>query len=73
MTTMTDFAPTLESRASWWLAPLAALRDTWNRYHVYERTYSELNALTNRELSDLGISRASIAHLAFEAAYGETA
>lgn len=38
---------------------------------VYERTVSELNALTDRELADLGICRLNISDLAREAAYGK--
>ena len=38
---------------------------TWKRY---ARTVSELDSLTNRELSDLGISRVDIPRLAREAA-----
>ncbi len=37
----------------------------WKRYN---RTVSELNALTNRELSDLGIARSDIQRVAREAA-----
>ena len=37
---------------------------------VYAHTVAELNALTDRELSDLGIARASISEIAYEAAYG---
>lgn len=37
----------------------------WKRYN---RTVSELNALSNRELSDLGIARADITRVAREAA-----
>lgn len=38
---------------------------------VYLRTVAELNALTDRELSDLGIARISIREIAHEAAYGK--
>jgi uncharacterized protein YjiS (DUF1127 family) len=38
---------------------------------VYTRTVAELNALTDRELADLGISRLGIAEIAREAAYGK--
>jgi uncharacterized protein YjiS (DUF1127 family) len=38
---------------------------------VYTRTVAELNALTDRELSDLGISRLAITDIAREAAYGK--
>lgn len=37
----------------------------WKRYN---RTVSELNALSNRELSDLGIARTDIQRVAREAA-----
>jgi len=37
---------------------------------LYTRTLAELNALTDRELADLGISRIAIADIAREAAYG---
>jgi uncharacterized protein YjiS (DUF1127 family) len=38
---------------------------------VYTRTVAELNALTDRELADLGISRLGITEIAREAAYGK--
>lgn len=38
---------------------------------TYLRTVAELNALTDRELSDLGISRLRITEIAHEAAYGK--
>jgi uncharacterized protein YjiS (DUF1127 family) len=38
---------------------------------IYARTLAELNALTDRELNDLGISRMAIPDLAHEAAYGK--
>ena len=42
-----------------------------NQRRVYTRTVAELNALTDRELTDLGISRLSIPEIAREAAYGK--
>ena len=41
------------------------------RRAVYAQTVRELNALTDRELADLGIARASITTVAREAAYGK--
>ena len=38
---------------------------TWKRYN---RTVTELQALTNRELADLGIARGDITRIAREAA-----
>lgn len=52
---------------------LSALHSAWTRSRVYVRTYNELNALTTRELTDLGISRSMISRLAYEAAYGRDA
>ncbi|WP_295074777.1 DUF1127 domain-containing protein [Tabrizicola sp.] len=42
-----------------------------NQRRVYAQTVAELNALTDRELTDLGISRLGIADIAREAAYGK--
>ena len=54
---------------------LAVLRDAVltaiAQRRTYARTVAELNALTDRELADLGISRFSIAEIAREAAYGK--
>lgn len=49
---------------------LKSIRAALERRAVYARTVRELNALTDRELADLGISRVSIRDLAAEAAYG---
>ncbi len=38
---------------------------------LYSQTVAELNALTDRELTDLGISRLAISDVAREAAYGK--
>jgi uncharacterized protein YjiS (DUF1127 family) len=38
---------------------------------MFRRTYAELNALSARELDDLGISRSEIGHIAWESAYGK--
>jgi uncharacterized protein YjiS (DUF1127 family) len=45
------------------------LVDAFARRRVYNRTYAELNALSTRELDDLGISRSMISRLAYEAAF----
>lgn len=41
------------------------------RRAVYDQTVRELDALTNRELADLGISRLNIQDVARAAAYGK--
>jgi uncharacterized protein YjiS (DUF1127 family) len=57
------------------LARLALLKDgvttALQQRRVYARTVAELNALSDRELGDLGISRLSIPEIAHEAAYGK--
>lgn len=40
------------------------------QYRTYRKTFEELNALSDRELSDLGIARSSIPGIAYKAAYG---
>ncbi|MDX2482227.1 DUF1127 domain-containing protein [Antarcticimicrobium sediminis] len=45
-----------------------ALFDRIARYQMYRRTYNELNALTNRELADLGMHRSGIRRVALETA-----
>ena len=39
-------------------------------YRLYRKTVDELASLTDRELGDLGISRASIRRIARERVYG---
>ena len=41
------------------------------RRRMFNQTARELNALTDRELADLGIHRASIRQIAIQAAYGK--
>ena len=38
---------------------------------VFRTTLTELEALTNRELNDLGLTRTTIRDVAYEAAYGK--
>ena len=58
--------------SSHWSNPFA--RWSWRlstslaRRRAYKRAYAELNALTTRQLDDLGISRSMISRLASEAA-----
>ncbi len=43
------------------------VKTRYSRWQRFNRTRSELEALSNRDLADLGISRADIYHLAREA------
>jgi uncharacterized protein YjiS (DUF1127 family) len=48
---------------------LKLVKDAIARRQLYNSTLAELNALTDRELSDLGLARANIADIAREATY----
>lgn len=50
---------------------VARIGDARRRYSVYRQTITELNALNDRDLADLGIARSSINTIATEAAYGK--
>lgn len=54
--------------AGWIAARVAGLTRMLRRRKVYSKTVRELNALSTRELADLGISRSMITRLALEAA-----
>jgi len=47
------------------------IRDAMVRRRMYNQTARELNALTDRELADLGIHRADIPQIALQAACGK--
>ncbi|RGP36655.1 DUF1127 domain-containing protein [Pseudotabrizicola alkalilacus] len=62
--------------ASYGIADRAAaivktIRVALERRRVFKLTVRELQALSNRELADLGIHRAMITRVANEAAYGK--
>lgn len=47
------------------------LRERRERQKVYRTTLRELNVLSSRELADIGLSRAALKSVAWEAAYGK--
>ena len=53
------------------LAATAVITTVLRQRQVYLSTQRELNSLSNRDLSDLGIHRSMIAEIAREAAYGK--
>ena len=61
-------APTLVKRVQ---AFVATLKQTFRRRALYRQTLRELNALTEREMNDLGIHPAMISQMAREAAHGK--
>jgi uncharacterized protein YjiS (DUF1127 family) len=50
---------------------LNSARHALHRRRVYTTTLNELNSLSDRDLSDLGLHRSTIAAVAREAAYGK--
>ncbi|RLJ59071.1 uncharacterized protein DUF1127 [Litoreibacter meonggei] len=67
-TTSIRTAPTLIERLVAFKNDLAE-RHAKNR--LYRETLDELQALSSRELADLGMSRANLKSIAHEAAYGK--
>lgn len=60
--------PGLADRLS---ALVVDMKKVMARRAIFKQTQRELNALSNRELADLGIGRSMITRLAQEAAYGK--
>lgn len=52
-------------------AAVTALRTRVENYRVYRTTFNELNALSNRDLTDLALSRSMLKSISLEAAYGK--
>ena len=48
---------------------IGGMSHRWSQYKTYRRTFEELDALTDRELADLGISRLQLRSIAYKAAY----
>ncbi|MFZ5962714.1 DUF1127 domain-containing protein [Thalassococcus sp. BH17M4-6] len=48
-----------------------SLRERSARRKVFKTTRGELMALTDRDLADLGLARAEINRVAYQAAYGD--
>ena len=44
--------------------------DSWMKAREFQRTYSELDALSDHELSDIGVRRSDIADIARQHVYG---
>ena len=47
------------------------IAEAWRAYSVYRQTLSELQALSVRELNDLGLNPSTLHSIALEAAYGK--
>jgi uncharacterized protein YjiS (DUF1127 family) len=49
---------------------LARIGKTFADYRLFRKTLDELQALNDRELADLGLSRLSVRDVAYESVYG---
>ena len=47
------------------------MAEAWRTYRVYRQTLTELQALSMRELNDLGLNPSMLRSIALEAAYGK--
>lgn len=47
------------------------LAEAWRAHRVYRQTLAELQGLSDRELADLGLNRAMLKSVAYEATYGK--
>ena len=65
------FATELHSAEIGFAHLVSNIRDSLARRKVYRNTVRELRGLSNRELSDLGMSRSMITRVALEATYGK--
>ncbi len=65
-TTNATTASLVSSRIAAFFADLAERSE---KRRVYRTTFNELNALSSRDLADLGINRTQIKSIAYEAAY----
>lgn len=64
-------APAVFSPVASLRSAVSNIRRSWALRAEYDRTYAELNALTRRDLDDIGIARADIADIARRHVYGE--
>lgn len=62
--------PAASAEAPAAISRIEALRVRFSKWVLYRRTVRELSELSNNELADLGMSRASIRSVAWHAVYG---
>ncbi len=68
MNTTRSAQPTISDRFA---SALLAVKAAYQRRRIYDQTLSELRALSDRDLSDLGMHRSMISEVARKAAYGK--
>jgi len=70
MSTMDTFTRTVAARQSRVAGLVGEFSQRFARYKTYRRTLDELESLSDRELTDLGLSRPMCRSIAYKAAYG---
>ncbi|MCV6584542.1 MAG: DUF1127 domain-containing protein [Marinibacterium sp.] len=69
---MAHATETLSTRTG--VVPLFSdLRRRYATFRVYQKTLSEMRALSDRELADLGLHRSMLRRIALQAVYGDYA
>lgn len=68
----TDIRIAQNGLGEWVRQSVELARQQLARRKLYKTTVRELNALSGRELADMGINRSMIRRLALEVAYGDT-
>ncbi len=71
MAYVTSQGATVTGVVAWFGDVLAAWAVARERRAVYARTVQELSGLSDRDLSDINLSRSQITEVAFEAAFGK--
>ena len=69
MANAVSVAPSANPVVAYVRSAISSLQEYLARRSEYNKTVSELQSLSNRELADLGIARASISSIAYEHAY----
>ena len=69
MANAVSVAPSANPVVAYVRSVVSSVQEYLARRAEYKKTVSELQSLSNRELADLGLSRASISSIAYEHAY----
>lgn len=70
MTNMTTNTMTYADRGAENQGFIARMRKSYADHRMYRRTLDELQGLSDRELTDLNLSRFSLRQVAYESVYG---
>ena len=70
MANAVSVAPSANPVVAYVRSAISSVQEYLARRAEYNKTVSELQSLSNRELADLGLTRSSIRAAAYEAVYG---